>query len=650
MLDFIQSQILFYLSIAVVMFLPGWFLLLAVFGRSEKNISVLERFIFSLSLGIIVANFIAFAYSRFNLPVTAFSSIAGTLVFCVVCFGIYKKLHQNQAKKEKNDVRVAAENFVKNKNSLFNFSKNQLTLIFLFLFLTVFIKVAYLSGTVAPTATDMGHHMYWTKLIAETHQLPDYEGMPDFIVGEHVVLAEIAMIGGLSVFSAFPVVFLLFVNILGILTVFLLTIRIFQSKNVAILTLLFLGILFAVSSPQAKFISGGVLGNILGNMLMPLTFYFYFRAVEILTGEALEKIETDDHPAIAESGKFLSLGIFSTFGLFYTHHLTAFIFLFVWALLTLLFFALNYKKIKNIAVIVIRVIFSRSVIATLAVCLIFFFFVFTPNYMKKDAVERAVGTPSKSTREGLSLTNLKNSVGEVRIALGFFGLLALAAAYKRRNFGFAIIASWAIMLFVMSVWPRILLVDLPSSRIGNYLGYPLAILSAFGLYSVFNSKTFSSIPEKFLKSALMVILIFIFTSGLKDSADAFKKAPDFVPTLETFAASRYLANNTNSDEMLLKDHNYLAGDTWMKLFFMRGYTYPLSRSYFRRYEDPTNLRETCTLSMISIPAGAEAEACYAKTATKYIMVNPRYDSSQFAKLKNFNSVYNSGGVAVYYRK
>lgn len=310
----------------------------------------------------------------------------------------------------------------------------------------------------------------------------------------------------------------------------------------------------------------------------------------------------------------------------------------------------------------LKIIFSPPVITVFIGGLIFFFFIFTPNYVKTNAVQTTVGAPSKGTREGLTLTDLKGSVGEARLALGFLGLLLLTLFYKRKNFGYAIVSAWTIMLVTMSSFPQLLFINLPSNRIGNYTSYPLAILSAYGLYMIFRPdptplKKFSflknsspAVPLKFLKSAFILVAIFVFASGLSDSADAFKTSPDFTPTLETFDASAYLKKNTAESDIILKDHNYLSGDTWAKLFLMRGYRYPLSRSYFKRYEDPTKPREMCTLWMISKPDTQDAKDCFASTGTKYLMVNPQYDSSQFQKLKNFDEIYNAGGVAVYRRK
>lgn len=649
MLNFFYNQILFYFALAVTTFIPGWFLLLAVLGKS-KTLSLLERFVFSFGLGLIVTDFIAFLFNKTGVPITALSSISGAVVFSAACYGIYKYGTWTS------DVQVEKET-----DSLFFFSKNQLILLILLLFLTFLIKTAYLTGTVAPTATDMGHHTYWAETIARTHKLTDYEGMPDFIIGEHVALSEIRMITGLTFFTAFPVLFLYLMNILGILTVMLLTLRIFKSKNIAVLLLLFLGVLFAVSSPQAKFVSGGVVGNIIGNFLTPLAFYFYFRTFEFLSraelGSSASKLEAE----LPSSRRFLSLAVFATFGLFYTHHLTAFIFLFVFAFWVVFYAALNYKNIKNIFFGVWRVVWSPSVMTTLAIGLVFFFYVFTPTYIKGNAVETAVGAPSKATREGLTLTNLKDTVGEPRAALGIVGLFLLALFYKKRNPGYAIAAAWAVMLFIMSNQPDLLFINLPSSRIGNYLTYPLAILGAFGFWVVFRPDDFTSplfgktksvglVSQPLIRSAFAVLLVFVVSYGFYDSADAFKKTPDFAPMNQTFDATAYLAQNSTGEDMILKDHNYMTGDTWMKLFLMRGYKYPLSRSYFKRYEDPTKPREMCTLFMISTPDSDDAKNCFSETGTDFIMVNPRYDTLQFQKLDNFDKIYMTESVAVYYRK
>lgn len=649
MLNLIQNQILFYIAIALVMFLPGYFLLLAVFGKN-KIIAPLERFIISFGLSIVIVDFIVFLYSKLGILITRLSAIAGILVFSAICFGIYKI--------KKNPLLPLAREGDRrpDEGKLFNFSKNQLILIFLLLFLTVFIKTVFLSGTITPTATDMGHHMYYSKWIAENGQLTNYEDSiinPEdkgkFIIGEHIIFSVIYLITGQSFFSGWPVVVLYLINLLSILTVFILTLRIFESKNVAILSLLFLGALFAVSAPQARYVSGGVIGNVMGNFFISLAFYLYCRAFEFL--------KDTDTEIKNYSKALLALAILVTAGLFNTHHLTGFIFLFICALAMFLFVIFNYGSIEVIGKKAFKVILSPQVIATLIIGLIFSFIIFTPSYMKSNAVTTAVGTPTKNTRTGLNIGNLRQTVGDARLAFGFLGLLILTFNFKKRNFGYILVTSWAIMIFVMAVYPKLLFVNIPSNRIGNYLTYPLAILSAFGLYMVFNPRflknaeknIFSLIPENLVKGIFFPVLAFVIVSGIFDSSQAFKKDDNSQEAIQTFSASNYLAENSDKNDILLKDHNYLTADAWIKLFFMRNYKYPSSRTTLSRYEDTTKPREMCTYHMISNPASDEGKKCFEDTKTNFILVNPLFDSAQFKKLLEFDQVYMSDEAGVYYK-
>ncbi|HPN96651.1 MAG TPA: DUF1616 domain-containing protein [Candidatus Moranbacteria bacterium] len=681
MLNSIQNQILFFLSLVFLTFLPGWCLLLAVFKKSNA-LSLMEKFIASFGLSIISVDFIFFAYSGLDIAITRTSIILGVLAFSAVCLSIYYFICHSREGGNPDwipDPMPTGRQEAGDDNFLFNFSKNQTILIFLLLFLTIFIKTAYLSTAIAPTATDLGHHLYWAKTIAETHNLTNYEGMPDFIIGEHTIIASINILTGLSFFTGWPVILLFLINILSILIVFILTLRIFKNKTIAILTLLFLGVLFAISSPQTKYVSGGVMGNIFGNFLMPLAFYFYYRSFEFLNSKSQYPLllsqgeggsisqserETDEGMAENYSKSFLSLAVFSTFGLFYTHHLTSFIFLFIFALTIPLFLIINYKEIETVLKKSAKIVFSPSVLGIFILGLIFFFFVFTPTYVNPQAVDTAVGTATKSTRVGLTLANLEQTVGEPRIALGFLGFLVLILSFKRKNLGFSLLVSWTFMLIIMSSFPNLLLIDLPSSRIGNYLSYPLAILSAYAFYSFFRpdscptltGKILSQNPKKLMAKKLLMgtfvlTLAFIFTTGLLDSVQAFKKQEGFKELNQTYNASSYLSKNTTEKDIILKDHNYITGDAWMKLFFMRGYKYPQSRGFFSRYEEQgSRSSDLCTLVMISNPNSDEAQKCFSETKTDFLVVNPKYDSPQFQRLVGFDQIYMSDDIAVYYRK
>jgi hypothetical protein len=112
-----------------------------------------------------------------------------------------------------------------------------------------------------------------------------------------------------------------------------------------------------------------------------------------------------------------------------------------------------------------------------------------------------------------------------------------------------------------------------------------------------------------------------------------------------------LAAAVSREDVVLKDHNYITADSWMKLFFMKGYRYPLSRGLFSRYESTGNRSgDTCTLDMISKPGSDEAKKCFSDTGTDFVMVNPKFDSAQFQRLSNFDQVYENNEIAIYYRK
>ena len=82
---------------------------------------------------------------------------------------------------------------------------------------------------------------------------------------------------------------------------------------------------------------------------------------------------------------------------------------------------------------------------------------------------------------------------------------------------------------------------------------------------------------------------------------------------------------------------------------MKGYNYPLSRGYFKRYEDETKTREQCTNFMISVPNGPDAKQCFAGTHTDFIMIDPKMDSTQFTHSKEFWQVYSAQDVGIFYK-
>lgn len=647
-MSFILQQILFITSIAIILFIPGYFLLLAVWGR-RRIFSDLEKLVLAFGLSIVSTNFLIVFIGRLGIRINALSIILLVAFFCAVCYGIYKKYTSAQLSTSgsANDLEPAS------------FSKNQTILIILILFLTIFIKTIYLSGTIFPTSTDMGHHMYWSKIVSETGQLPIYEErdiieadgnyqiseprpIADFIIGEHLIFAAINLLSGVDFISAFPSLILNLINIFGILAIFILAWRLFQNysqgNNIAIFALFLIGPLYAISSSQAKFVSGGVIGNTIGNLLIPLALYLYLRAFQ------------------EKRSPFLATAIFSTAGIFYSHHLTGFIFLYILAFAALAFLIFNIRNIPDLLREWRKFIFSPAVFGVLIGCVLVVIFIYTPSYLKASAVETAIGGPSKATRAGLTFGQLTFTAGEARMALGIAGLLLLFLLRSRKTYASAILGGWTVAILLMSLKPHWLYLDIPSGRIANYVSFPLAILGAFAFVWMLTqtqdekSKKYQ-LSTKFIFSLFIFLISFAAVSGSYDNSQSLSVKSNFSEAVQTFHASEYLAARTNlQNDVILKDHNYITADAWMKLFYMRGYNYPFSRGFFKRYEDETKEREMCTLWMISTPNTADGQKCFSGTKTNFILVNPAYDGPQFESSKIFWKPYAGQEISIYYKK
>lgn len=636
MSDFIFSQFLFYISIAIVLFIPGYFLLLATFGKNS-SFSFLDKFLISFGSSILSIDFLILLLGKFKIPITRISILSIIIIFSAFCGLIfYFKNKNNQTK-----------SFVQKQ-----FSRKHVMIVLVLIFLTVFIKTIYLRDAIFPTATDLGHHCYWAKTITITGQLPVYEKVDitekntisepqpiaDFIIGEHLILAAINLISGIDYVSYFPVLILYLVNIMTVLCIFSLTRLLFKDSangdNVAIIALLLIGPIYALSSPETKFASGGVIGNTLGNFFIPLAIYFFVRALS------------------EKSSASLAYAIFITIGLAYTHHLSTFVFIFIFIFSFIFFCLFNFKRILPYLKEWLKLIFSPSVLAIIAMGIIFILSVYTPTYLNAGAVDTAVGKPSKETRTGLTPQQLKFTAGEARMAIGAVGILLLLLAKKKSTYGSVFLLGWGISLTIMSLKPGWLFIDIPSNRIASYITFPMAIFASYGLVSVLTAIKTSEkqyMRSPIFLSAFFMLMTFIITNGFYDNSQSLNTSSKPEGALQTYQASKYLATVSNKSDIILKDHNYLAADSWIKLSFMRGYNYPLSRGYFKRYTDETKQREQCTNYMISSPNSIEAKECFQGTGTDFLMINPNFDAAQFKKSKNFWQIYAGDDVSIFYK-
>jgi hypothetical protein len=494
--------------------------------------------------------------------------------------------------------------------------------------------------------------MYWTKMIATTGQLPVYEkadvtadltlGKPapiaDFIIGEHLPFAAVSLVSGAEFISAFPVLLLFLIHIMSILAIFILTRAFFIGSKyqdlIAIVALFLIGPLWSIASPQAKFVSGGVIGNDIGNLLIPLSILLYLKAL------------------IEKNSNLLAYALFLSLGLAYTHHLSTFVFVFLALFSIIAYSTLNYKTILTDAKAWIKLAISPAVLAVLAMGIVFVFALYTPTYLNTSAIDTAVGAPSKATRTGLTFDQFKSTAGEARFAFAVIGVIVLFLARNLNKYNQAFLIGWISALTIMSLRPNWLFVDIPSNRIASYIVFPIAILAAYLLVSILTmlkSQTKNYLNPSFLLTTFFILMSFIATNGLYDNAMALNDESSSKKAVQTYAASQYLASRTDAKDVVLKDHNYLSGDSWIKLFFMKGYNYPLSRGFFKRYEDETKKREQCTNLMISTPNSNEAKQCYDGTRTDFIMLNPEMDSSQFSRLKEFWQIYSGDDIGILYK-
>jgi len=673
---FFSEIILFFLSLIFLLFLPGYFLVSAIF---KKNLNCyflpIETLVIAFASSLISFNFLIILLDKIGFNINRSLILISFSTFILTTYAI--------AKFSKNKKIKDSE-----KKSNLKFNKNQTILIILILFLTIFIKTVYLKDAIFPTATDLGHHMYWSKLISTTGQLPDYakneivnlgdsyqmqsEPIADFIIGEHLIFSGINILTKIDFISYFPALILFLINIFSILAIFILSLRLFEplcknkknllnSTNLAILTLFIIGPLYAISSPQAKFVSGGVIGNLIGNLLIPLCLYFYFRAVK------------------EKNSWMLCLGIFLSAGMFYTHHLSGFIFIFIF-IFTIISFILiftskaffeknehrfkntlhNYKKLFQT---LNPIIFSPQVILSIIATVAFLFFIYTPNYITTNAQTTVVGAPSKSTRAGLTWEQFKYATGELRLIFGIFGLIAsiiiIFIKKKSSKYGAilatSILLGWSTSILLMTTKPHWLHINIPSDRIANYANFPFLIASSLGILILFHFatklKNNNVLSFKSINYFFILIFLTLAFQGLYDNAQSLSDDAKNQKALQTFHASKFLSNQITthkiSEANVLKDHNYISADSWIKLFFMQDYNYPISRGFFKRYEDITKPREMCTLWMISEPSSERSEDCFTGTQTKFIIVDTSVDGPQFQANNNFSKIYESTSLSIF---
>lgn len=649
------EQLAFFFAIALLFFLPGFLILAAFFRDKLPKISGFEYAIYSFAVGLSVLNFGMLLLSKTSAPLTATSISIFTAILVALSVGfLMRGFHASQKKKPALTEKIRSAPFLDN----IGFSKKESSLFIGLIVLTIFIKTVFLWSSIIPTSTDLGHHMYWAKKITvdgtvptyekiqiayenEENTLTDPEPIDDFIVGEHLPFAAISLLTKTEVLSAFPSLFLFLVNILSLLTLAFLAYRLFEDilgtpalARVGLLaTLLIAGPLWALSSPEAKYVSGGVVGNVLGNFLIPLIILTLFRALR------------------EKNTALLGLAILFLGTLTFTHHLSTLIFLYVAVFIFITFLLFNRRQALPDMRAWLRMVLSPFPLSVFLFLVIMIVFVYTPTYLDASAIDTALGTPTKTTREGLDFSELVSGVGGSRFGLELIGIFLLLVSRSKETLARSVAIGWGVGLIIMSLFPGAVLLDIPSNRIGTYGTLPTALLAACAIPALFMRRRSitgtSTQNDRLLQWSFSLILTAVIIGGFFDNASALPKKDNTREAVQTFVASSWLSRNTAPDEWVLKDHNYIVADSWMKLFFMRDYSYPLSRGFFRRYNDEVTNREQCTLLMISAPNTPKGKRCFETTGTSTVVINPKLDGAQFNKAKNMSLLYLSDDIAIY---
>ncbi len=655
-MDFILHQLSLFLSIGGLLFLPGFLALHVFFPR--KTLTAWETILTAFALSIGFLDFLMILLGKNHILLTPYS-ITTALCILLLIFALIRRYSRYITKTKtgapKEQATLSEEHTMTQREGI---------LFIVIIALTLLTKTIYLSDAAFPTSTDLGHHSYWSKVIVETGALPQYakrdivvetgtreqlsqpEPIADFIIGEHLPLAAIALFSGNTFISTFPIIILFLINILSLLAYFALALRFgeeikmiwkrFNPQQFAPLILFLLGPLYTIASPQAKFVSGGVVGNTFGNFFIPIILLFFFRAIR------------------EKSPMFVGFAFFFTFTLAYTHHLSMLILLFILVACIMIHLLLHARSLRILFNEWRKVILHPIPLILALLCILFFFTVAMPTYIETHAISTAIGTPTKLTRTGLTFSEILSGSAEARAALGFAGLILIAFFARSFKNTTALLLGWTIILLIMSMKPSLVFLDIPSNRIGSYALFPLTFLAAFILLSIpeyyrqINREKNSVLPMMLLTPFIVVLFVYAVGSGSSDNANSLLSAPKSTQALQTFAVSQFLSERIRPEDMILKDHNYLSADSFMKLFFMRDYGFPLSRGYFKRYETPGH--EQCSLIMIASPNTTAGEECFAETGTNIVIINPLFDRAQFEKSPNFSRVYSSPLIHAYMKQ
>jgi len=689
----IRDFSLFVLYFFYIVLLPGYLLTRAVvppkqLRESLKTLPNIEKnlfyryfyYLFAPAIGLILTDAVVLVMAKLHWALSFNSFFIGfsiVNVFLLLVNGMFSRSPKVKRK-------------VDNTQDTFYF-------IFIALILgSVLIRTVFYLPDVVPGSTDLGHHMYWSQWMVEKETFPRYD-TPEVIEGEHMVFAVLGKLSGVTLLSAMPLIVLSFYNLMMLLALSFTSLSVTANRNVFLWTLFFSGIFSAVDPPQARYVKGGVIGNTFGNLFIPLVFLLVFLFFRWWFQSCRKDKTVSSYKAVAS---LVSLILIIIAGSFYTHHLSTFLLgislavsFIAWIIITLLLCRDRSKTCLYVVLGRAKALFkffretllSLKFILTLLAVVIFPLFIYIPHYLYSNAVETVAQAPEKETHLGITLNDYIGKMGWTRFSLlilSFIFLVICVFVYLNKRYQFScrlslfkflkyvetgfsttggsasggkpvsigamflLILGWFLPLALLSFYPEIFKIDLPSRRVVNYLIFPGIILAAVAADWLF-SRFVKKIKKKHLRWAFFLLAAAVLWDGTADFRSVYSGQNKFQDTVELYDASVYLASSTQDDAVILKDHRTIAGDSWIKFFFLRGYDYFLSRTYDYKYNDAGNGLDPCTRETIIVPNSSVAEQCYGQTRISYVIVKPAGDDFLFWKGKNFNAIYLNDDIAVF---
>lgn len=641
------EAIRFFVILVAVLGVPG-FVLITVLDKKHR-LDALERTVMAVVLSLTVATGTGIVFDLFDVPIVT-ATVAGVYAVWLVAMAI-----------------IMRRSHIRRKEAVS--SHKRVPVVFLaVLFLLVLVKSVFFMQYTVPISTDLGHHMYWAQSIVEMEELPVYEEreiimaglseeqhqisdphpISDVIIGEHVVFAVIAILSGVSLISVYPILILFAIHIVTLLGVYVLARRLFSDhvlrERVAIMALIFSGILFGLDSPQMKYIIGGVVGNTFGNI------YIVSIVLMLLLGIQLR------------SRVLMALGVALCVALAYTHHLSTLLLAFSLVGMMVMLAISNWKFFRGEF---LHLALSRYVLAMVAVGAICFFFIWTPSYITNSAVETVVGENEveKTEHAGISVADYLFALGDVRMIWAFVGLALIMGGWlwtRRRFEGGAsekeemtalrtvVIIGWLWPLFLLVFAPSVVGVDIPTIRTANYTILPMALAGGFAfVWGVSEIARQRSLTRAGLAALMVIVVVGFVSGGWRDNAELLERN-DEGSARELHRVATYLGENyRDTEKVVMYDHIHIDGGSWMKLYFMEDYNYPFYRALLFRYDRATDKSERCTLDVFTYPTTSQAQKCFQDLNISALAMNEVETGKAFREDVRFTRVYAGENISVY---